>query len=214
LVGSRVGRVGSVGRGLSGERILESLAERDAVTKEAGPFGSDFLVDAIEEEDEETLQGGEDGEKDLEDGDDVGVGHQEHEITEHPRETDGDVDGDVDSEFLLSIALIGFGGTGQGLVDFTTNEEEKDTVRRDDDETGDEEAKETEEIADDPALSLVGTSTDGTVGLGGSSDDDEDRWESPSEDVVPFLEQLGLAISAHDHLVEVEGNTECPTKVR
>jgi len=163
LVGSRVARGRSSGRGLSREGVFEPLAEGNAVSEEAGPFGGDLLVDAIEQEDEETLKRGEDGEEDLEDGDDVGVGHQEHEVSEDPGETDGNIDGDVDAEFLLAIALIGFGGTGQSLVDFTTDEEEKDTVRRDDDETGDEEAQETEEIADDPALGIAGTCADGTV---------------------------------------------------
>jgi len=98
------------------------------MTEKAGPFGGDFLVNAVEQPDEETLKRGEDGEENLEAGDDVGVGHQEHEVSEHPGETDGDIDGDIDAEFLLSIALIGFGGTSQGLVDFTTDEEEEDTV--------------------------------------------------------------------------------------
>jgi len=51
------------------------------MTKEASPFGSHFLVDAIEEPNEEALEGSEDGEEDLEDGDDVGIGHQEHQIS-------------------------------------------------------------------------------------------------------------------------------------
>jgi len=214
LVGSGVGRVRSVGGGLGGERVFESLAEGDAMAKQAGPFGGDLLVDAIEEENEKALQRGEDGEENLEDGDDVGVGDQEHEVSKNPGETDRNVDGNVDAEFLLSIALIGLGSSGQGLVDFTTNEEEEDTVRRDDDETGDEEAKETEEIAGDPALGIAGASTDGTIRFSGSRDDDEDGGKSPREDVIPLLQELGLAISSHDHLVEVEGNTECPTEVR
>jgi len=133
------------------------------MAEETSPFGSDLLVDAVEEEDEESLQRSEDGEEDLENGDDVCVGHQEHEVTEHPGETDRNIDGDIDAEFLLAIALVGFGGSGQGLVDFTTNEEEEDTVRGDDDETGDEEAQETEEIAGDPALGVRGTSSDGAI---------------------------------------------------
>jgi len=126
---SGVGRVRSASGGLGGERVFEPLAEGDAMAKEACPFGGDLLVDAVEEEDEETLQRGEDGEENLEAGDDIGVGNQEHEVTEHPGETDGNVDGNVDTEFLLAIALIGLGSSGQGLVDFTTNEEEEDTVR-------------------------------------------------------------------------------------
>jgi len=99
-------------------------------------------------------------------------------------------------------------------VDFTTDEEEEDTVGRDDDQTRDEEAEEAEEIADDPALGVARTRTDCAIRFGRTSDNDEDRWKSPREDVVPLLEQLRLAISSHDHLVEVEGDTERPTEVR
>jgi len=98
-------------------------------------------------------------------------------------------------------------------VDFTTNEEEEDTVRRDDDETGDEEAQESEQIAGDPALGVARASSNSTIRFGRSSDDDEDRRKAPRKDVIPLFEELGLAISAHDHLVEVEGNTEGPAEV-
>jgi len=175
LSGPGVGRGRSSSGSLSGEGFFDALAIRDAIAKETGPFGGNLFVDAVEEPDEETLQGGEDGEEDLEDGDDVGVGHQEHQVSENPRETDGDVDGNVDAEFLLSIALVGLGGAGEGLVDFSTDEEEEDTVRRDDDEAGDEEAEESEEVAGDPALGVVRTRTDGTIRFGRSRDDDEDR---------------------------------------
>jgi len=213
LTRPRVGRGGTGGRGLSGERFLDALAERDAASKETGPLGGDLLVDAVEEPDEESLERGEDCEEDLEDGDDVGVGDEEHQVAKDPRETNGNVDRDVDSELLLSVALVGLGGSGEGLVDLSTDEEEEDTVGGDDDETGDEEAEEAEEVAGDPTLGIVGTGADRAVGLGGSRDDDEDGGEAPGEKVVPLLEKLGLAISSHDHLVEVERDTEGPTKV-
>jgi len=54
------------------------------MTEKTGPFGGNLLVDAVEQEDEETLQRSEDSEENLEDGDDVGVGHQEHKVSEHP----------------------------------------------------------------------------------------------------------------------------------
>jgi len=77
--------------------------------------------------------------------------NKEHEVTEDPRKTNGDVDGNVDTELLLSVALIGLGCTRECFVDFTTNEEEKNSIGRDDNKSGDEEGQETEEIRVDVA---------------------------------------------------------------
>jgi len=209
-----VGRTRSRSRwGLGGERFFEALASWDAFTKEASPSSSHLLVDAIEQPDEESLQRSEDGEEDLETGDNVSIGHQEHQITEDPGETDGDIDGDIDAEFLLAITLIGLRSTSESFVNFSTDEEEKDTVRGDDDETGDEEAEESPQIRNDPALGIIGTSTDSAIREGQSSDETENRGEAPAEQMVPFFEQLRLAIPAHNHLVEVERNAERPAEV-
>jgi hypothetical protein len=56
--------------------------------------------------------------------------------------TDGDEDGDIDTDLLLLVLLIGLRGRRKGLVNFTYDEEEQDGVQRDDRETGDEEEQE------------------------------------------------------------------------
>jgi len=113
---------------LGGEGLLQRLAAWKALPEKTSPLGSNLLVHAVEQEDEESLKGSGDGEEDQEDGDDDIFRDEEHEVSKDPRQTDGDVDGDVDSEFLLSVALVGFGCSCEGLVDLSSNEEEEDSV--------------------------------------------------------------------------------------
>jgi len=132
------------------------------------------------------LEGSDDCEKNFEDGDDVFLRHQEHQVTKHPRETNGDVDGNVHSEFLFPVSLIGFGGTSKGFVNLTTDEEEENSVRGNDEQSRNEEAKETEQIRLDPALTSV-TTDNVTVTESETSYKTEDGWETPREDVVVNL---------------------------
>lgn len=134
-----------------GDGGLEVLAERNAFAEKTSPLRSDLLVDAIEKEHKSSLCWCHDGENDEEDRDDNFLWDEEHEVTEDPRKTNGDVDGNVDTELLLSVTLIGLGRTGESFVDFTTNEEEENSIGRDNYESGDEEGQETEEIRVDVA---------------------------------------------------------------
>jgi len=140
---------------LGGERLLQTLAARKAFSEQTCPFRRHFLVNAVEQEDEEPLKGSGDGEEDQEDGDDDIFRDKEHEVSEDPRESDRDVDRNVDSKLLLSVSLIGFGSTSQRFMDFSSDEEEEDSVRGNDEESRDEEGQETSQVVGDPALSSI-----------------------------------------------------------
>jgi len=143
----------------------------------------------------------------------VFFGDKEHQVPEDPRETDGHVDRNINSEFFLSISLIRFRGPSESLVDFATDEEEQDTIAREDDKTGDKESHKAREIVINKTLSSRSVS-DGPVVLRGSDSDDKGRWESPSKEMIPLLEPLRLSVSPDDHLIKVEGDTKGPTPVR
>jgi len=121
-------RSGATRRSVGGPRLFQTLAARDAITQQSCPFRRHFLVHAVEQEDEEPLEGGSDGEEDEEDSDDDIFRDEEHKVTKDPRETNRDVNGDINSQLLLTISLVRFGGSGQSFVNFSTNEEEKDSV--------------------------------------------------------------------------------------
>jgi len=197
---------------LSGPRLLQTLAARDAIAQQASPFRRHFLVHTVEQEDKESLKRGKDGKEDEEDGDDDVFRDEEHEVTKDPRESDGDVNGDVDSEFLLTISLVRFRGSSERLVDLSSDEEEEDSVGRDDQQSRDEEGQESRQIVDDPALSLSSV-RDGAVILSRSHTNAKAQRKSPRAKMIPFLEELGLSISSDDHLIEVEGDAERPAKV-
>jgi len=208
-----VARSRSSRRSLGGPRLLEALAARNALAKQTSPLCRHLLVDAIKQENEESLEGGDNGEENKEDSDNYILRDQEHQVSKHPRQPDGDIDGDVDSELLLSIALVGFGSSGQGFVDLSTNKEEEDSVRGDDQQPGNEESQEAGKIVSDPALRLLSVS-DGAILFGRDHTNAEAQRKAPRKDMVIFLQQLRLAITTHDHLIEVEGNAEGPAKVR
>lgn len=196
------------------EGVLESLAPWNAFAEQSCPFTSDLLVHAVEEENESSLGWSGDREDNEEDRDDNFLWDKEHKITEDPGETDGDIDGDVDTELLLSVTLIRLGSSRKCFVDFTTNEEEKNSVGRDDDKSGDEESQEAKKIALNVAhvillvvwneLSVLGSSTDSNT---------HSSSNSPASKMVPLLQQLSLSVSSHNHLVEIEGDTESPAEV-
>jgi len=158
------------------------------------------------------LKGSGDGEEDQEDGDDNVLRNEEHEVTKDPRESNGDVDGHVDSQLLLSVSLVRLGGARKCLVDLSSDEEEEDSVGGDDEESGDEEGQETSQVVQDPALSSVSV-CDGTIFYCSTNTNTESQRESPTEEMVPLLEELRLSVSSHDHLVEIEGDAECPAEV-
>jgi len=137
---------------MCGKGIAELLAPGNAISEEISPLSSHFLVKAVEDEDEGSLQRGDDGEEDQEDSDHNVVGDKEHKISKHPRKTNGHVDGDIHSKFLLSVSLVALWSSCQGLVNFTSNKEEEDSVRGDDQESRDEESHEASQIVGDPTL--------------------------------------------------------------
>jgi hypothetical protein len=161
------------------EVIGQVLATGEANSKESSPFGGNLLVNTVEHEDEHSLQGSEDGEENQEDGDHNGLRDEEHKVSEHPGQTDGDINRDVDSEFLLSVSLIRLGSTGESLVDFTSNEEEENTIGRDDEKTRDEESHESGQIIRDPALGIPRSTTNRTILLSSSNSNNETKRKTP-----------------------------------
>jgi hypothetical protein len=98
-------------------------------------------------------------------------------------------------------------------VDLTSDEEEEYTVRRYDEKARDEESEETGQVVRDPAL-RSGGSFDRSVVLGGDDTNEKGKRESPRKQVVILFEELGFSVPPNNHLVEVERDTESPTKVR
>lgn len=93
-------------------------------------------------------------------------------------------------------------------MNFTTNEEEQHCIARDNHQTWNEEAQETNKCAGD-----VANSTKITVLLESTCECAEDDWNSPACNMVVLFEQLGFTVTTHNHLVEVECNTERPQEV-
>jgi len=91
---------------LGGQSLFESLTERQADAKQSSVFGQYLLVHAIEDEDKDSLHGREDGEEHQEDIRDDGERKKEHQVPKDPRETNGNEDGQVNSEFFLLVSLI------------------------------------------------------------------------------------------------------------
>jgi len=97
-------------------------------------------------------------------------------------------------------------------VDLSSDEEEEDSIGGDDEESRDEESQETGQVVSDPALSTI-TVCDGSVLHSRADTNAESQRKSPTEEMVPLLEELRLSVSSHDHLVEVEGDAERPAEV-
>jgi len=97
-------------------------------------------------------------------------------------------------------------------VDFSSDEEEKDSVGGDNEEPGNEESQETGQVVSDPALSTI-TVGNGSILDSRSDTNAESQRKSPAEEMVPLFEELRLSVSSHDHLIEVEGDAERPAKV-
>jgi len=99
-------------------------------------------------------------------------------------------------------------------VNFTTNEEEKNSVGGNDDKSRDEESEETKQVVVNvayTALLVVGIEI--TVAVCTSNDDTKSSGNTPAAKMVPLLKELRFSVSSHDHLVEVEGNAEGPAEV-
>jgi len=118
-------RTGSGGRSEAG---FDVFAPRDDLSEQTRPLGGHFLVEAVEYEDEGSLEWSGDREEYIENNDDVLLWYQVLKVTEYPRETDRDVYGDVHPEFLLPVPLVRFRGSRECLVDLSADEEEEDTV--------------------------------------------------------------------------------------
>jgi hypothetical protein len=97
-------------------------------------------------------------------------------------------------------------------VNLATNEEEEDSVRRDNEQTRDKESQESSQVVSDPALSTI-TVCDGTILNSRSDTNAKSQRKSPAENVIPFLKELRLSVSSHDHLIEVECNAESPAEI-
>jgi len=174
---------------LGGPRFLQRFAARNAISEKSRPFRGNLLVHAIEQEDKESLKRSGNGEEDQENGDDDVLRNEEHKVSEHPRESDGNVNGQIDSQFLLFVSLIGFGGSCEGFVNFSSDEEEEDSVGGDDEESRNEEGHETGKIVGNPALRRA-SSRNSSIILSRTHTNAESQRKSPREKMVPLLEEL------------------------
>jgi len=80
-------------------------------------------------------------------------------VTENPTDSDGHEDGQVNTEFLFSVTLIGFRGSGEGLLNLSSDQEEEDDIDCDNENTRNEEGSEDCVGIGNIASSSVGTST-------------------------------------------------------
>jgi len=80
-------------------------------------------------------------------------------VTENPTASDRDENGQVNSEFLFSVTLIGFRGSGEGLLNLSSDQEEEDDIDCDNENTRNEEGSEDCVGIGNIASSSVGTST-------------------------------------------------------
>lgn len=136
------------------------------------------------------------------------MGDKEHHVTKDPWKTDGDENGDVHTELLLAVTLVWFWSSSQGLVNFTTDEEEENSIGRNDDQAGQEKAKKSKK-----SWRNVAHFSHISVGQRGSSSNTHKSREHPGEQMIPFLKELGLTITPNDHLIKVEGDTEGPAEI-
>jgi len=162
--------------------VCEGVAARAAwqFAEEAGVFGEHLLVGAVGEEDEDPLGRRHEREDDEENQLRDFFGDRGLNIAEDPADSDRDEDGQIHSEFLLSISLIGFGGASKGLLDLAPDQEEEDHVDRDDDDTRNEERPECREFVRDIASSIViAACRKEAIILEGSNNDDDDGGGTP-----------------------------------
>lgn len=93
-------------------------------------------------------------------------------------------------------------------MNFLSDEEEEDGIGGDDDQTRGEEEQEDEEGVGD-----VANSASVAIALEAGHEEQAEDGNTPGAQVVPFFEGLGFPVSAHDHLIEIECNAECPTEI-
>lgn len=93
-------------------------------------------------------------------------------------------------------------------MNLSSNEKEQDGVRRDDNQSWDEETQEPYKRA----LDVAGASSV-SVFIETSSKCAEYHWDSPTCDMVILFKTLMLSVSSHNHLVEVESNAEGPQEI-
>lgn len=93
-------------------------------------------------------------------------------------------------------------------MNLTADEEEKNSIARDDNQTGKEEAEEASE-----SRGNIARATEVTILVKGTSKDAEDSGDTPTNNMKVLLQILGLSVASHNHLVEVEGNAEGPQEV-
>lgn len=190
------------------ELSVEVSTAGEHSAKETGPLKGHLRVHAVEQEDQNALRGCHDVEDDEEEKSRSFAGDQNFDVTEDPRQTQRDENGDVDSELLLAIPLVRLRSSGEGFCDFSSDEEEKDGVDRNGDKTRDEDGS-----VVDPWVCDVAHCAGVSIVLKRSHNHNDDSRESPAHKVIPLLQLLSLTISLHDHLIEVVGNSRGPCKV-
>jgi len=110
---------------------------------------------------------------------------EHHQEAKDPRQTNRNEDGDVDSELLAFLALIGLGCRRQCLVNLSRDEEEEDRIGGDDDQSRQE-----EECKDKDVVLHIAYSADISVVQEARNKFDTKDREAPAEEMVPLLERL------------------------
>jgi len=93
-------------------------------------------------------------------------------------------------------------------MNFTSDEEKDNCIRTDNDKPWKEETKENRETRVDVAIS----STIPII-FRSSYGEHNKHWNEPSNQVVNLLQRFSITVSSHNHLVEIEGDTETEPKL-
>jgi len=96
----------------------------------------------------------------------------------------------------------------KGFVNFSADEEEQNSVTRNDHKTRNEEANK----SDNSALDVT-SSTKVSVFIKASSKNHKNSRDSPASNVVVLFQGTSFSVTSDNHLVEVEGDTESPQEV-
>jgi len=135
-------------------------------------------------------------------------------VTEDPADSDGHEDGQIDTEFLFSVSLIGFGGSSESFLDFSTDQKEKDHIHRNNKDSGHKEGSECDVRIHNIARSSIGAaSRKKTILFNSTNNDHNDCRSTPCAKMIPLFMTLGFTISFHDHSIKVESNAKGPAEV-
>lgn len=93
-------------------------------------------------------------------------------------------------------------------MNFTSNKEEDNCIRWDNDETRQEESKE-----DGKSFIHVAISTTVKVSLCSSNNRNNNNGDQPGSSMVKLFHRFSISVSSYNHLIEIKSNTESPNEI-